>query len=643
MGDPIHDRYRDLLGDQPDPAVVRLLDGLDSLLATPVPPAALSERLDRLISRATADTESHGHDISEARALPPTPIPLDTPNVVPRRSHRGWVRQLTGFAAAALVIAVVGLFVSSLLAGQTGGGPVESSAAPASRVPGQPTLHPPRTIWDLNPVARQAHEAGLGVELNLSTEIQGFTVNLRWAYADPQRIFVYYAVEGPPGRTFNTFTLRGPITDATGNSLQGHGGGGLRVHDGVEERLEWYDTPPAAESGGTITLRLRAPGLTAVEDLEAYEGTPPPYPNSFVATPDTTGQPAGRAIPLPVESDTRIGVYHYPGDSIQFVVVPGTIDIDFSVPVEVEALPEPETPTPPAMASRIAPDAALADEDAAAEGALDYARAWLGAVNPRVSATDVMILEFALPKQVQYAGSRMPVWSPASRGKTVWLVRVEADRFAPPGWATPCPACADATTALVTLDAHTGGVLWSAVGTTEHGEQVFPTGPRGENPDGTRERANEDQMVVAALDRLRAIGAITGDDPDVVLARPLAAGDISRLIGLGNYSPICWRPMYVVVLRGEFDAGPLMSNQPGMIIDGAAASGPEPRYVAVVFDQTPGIPGTIVGTLTSHDGAKFAGLLNGATDHTRVIGGSAYDEYQYAPCEDVVVLPSMAP
>lgn len=93
------------------------------------------------------------------------------------------------------------------------------------------------------------------------------------------------------------------------------------------------------------------------------------------------------------------------------------------------------------------------------KAALDYARTSLGAVAARVTATESMTLEDALGEQVRYAGNRMPEWDQSDRGRMVWLVRIEADRFVGPDGAPLCQSCASTTTALLTVDARSGGIL----------------------------------------------------------------------------------------------------------------------------------------------------------------------------------------
>ncbi|MDI3339558.1 MAG: hypothetical protein QJR03_03420 [Sphaerobacter sp.] len=183
--------------------------------------------------------------------------------------------------------------------------------------------------------------------MNLTKEIHGFAVTLRWAYADLERVFVYYTVEGPPDHSFSSFVMKDTVTTLEGVPLRARGALPLDLRDGVAHYLAQYGPPPGAISVPKITLRFHAPGLTAYEDVDAIDGTPPPYPGAVVGTPEIGGDPGWRGIPVPDESDTQIAVYYGPGDPMQFVVVPGAIDFEFTVPIDAPTRPGPATPPPP--------------------------------------------------------------------------------------------------------------------------------------------------------------------------------------------------------------------------------------------------------------------------------------------------------
>lgn len=643
MTDPIVDRYHDLLGDDPDEELVPLMRDLDTLLTEPAPPAWLSQRIHDLSrTHPTSVPNALATDLEwDAHDEPGGPI-IGAPQPL-RSRFRSWIHHLGGMAAAAVVLLLVGTVVAAILSNQ---GP-EPSTGNAGRAPDRVNqlparLGPPETVWDLNSVARTAYDAGLGTHLNLSQEHHGFTLTLRWAYADTERTFIYYTIEGPPDRVFNTISVESglELTTANGQSLHHQGGGGaVPGSSGSIDVLGSFTAAPDVEPGTEVQLRFSTLGLMAVENLEMLAGTPVPYPDAVEGMPSVRHQGARREFPRLRENATHVHVYHYPGDPIQYVLVPGPFEFSFTAPVESETLPT--FPTPDVPAPSVSPDAALATADQANEAAIEYAEAWLGAQGAAVTSTELMTLEAALETQQAYAGSRMPIWNPSSRGKPAWVVRITAERFVPPAWAHPCPSCEEASVALITLDASTGGIFWSAAGGEESGTQVFPLGPQGTQPERTDFEIDEAVMREAALNYLSQSGAIIGAEPEMLHARRYSLGDLRRNgRNFANYSPTCWRPTYVVILFGEIDVSRI---QPGL--PAAIEGDHEPIYLALLFDQTEGVPGIVTGHLSSVDRSDFAHLLDQGpvTEYRRSLEESAGDEYDYIPCEDMIVLDDGAP
>ncbi len=54
-------------------------------------------------------------------------------------------------------------------------------------------------IINTDPGLKSVYDAGKGIPLNLSQTIDGYTVNLEWAYADGNRLTIAYTIAGLPG------------------------------------------------------------------------------------------------------------------------------------------------------------------------------------------------------------------------------------------------------------------------------------------------------------------------------------------------------------------------------------------------------------------------------------------------------------
>jgi hypothetical protein len=116
---------------------------------------------------------------------------------------------------------------------------------------------------------------------------------------------------------------------------------------------------------------------------------------------------------------------------------------------------------------------------------------------------------------------------------------------------------------------------------------------------------NRDEMIAIALRYTVQREAVLSGIPEVIGTTRTTAPHLNAMgLSLGNVSPACLRPMYLVVLKGDFDGRSLVVG---------LASRDEPyrvSYIGYVFDQAHGAPGSITATFLSPDGSGFRQILN---------------------------------
>lgn len=168
------------------------------------------------------------------------------------------------------------------------------------------------------------------VALNQSRSACGYTIALKTAYADQNRLVVGYDVDVPPGRTFAGIDLAGLMaTDARGTRLAplnaadtsnlNHAAGA--AHGNVQE----FDTGAALISK-TLRVRLAAPALRGEEIVT---GTAPAAPScetdsAVVMTRTGYGKPSRAVtvagpfafdITIPLSPKVRVAAPHLSGTS----------------------------------------------------------------------------------------------------------------------------------------------------------------------------------------------------------------------------------------------------------------------------------------------------------------------------------------
>lgn len=174
--------------------------------------------------------------------------------------------------------------------------------------------------FTINGGTQQILAGNLGREINQSRTVDGFTVTVERAYADPGAIVVGFTLTGPPNRQFNSMTLFGTYDFAHGQRLntlpiltddQGRrfAGGPAPFAPGVQGRttaalLEY--SPEGITAGQILNLHLHASAINVIEALPT---------------------PAGAGVHEPPCEER-------PADNLCVFTVRGAFDFDFSVPVD---------------------------------------------------------------------------------------------------------------------------------------------------------------------------------------------------------------------------------------------------------------------------------------------------------------------
>ncbi len=100
-------------------------------------------------------------------------------------------------------------------------------------------------------------------------------------------------------------------------------------------------------------------------------------------------------------------------------------------------------------------------------------------------------------------------------------------------------------------------------------------------------------------------------------------------LNIGNWDPVCARPMYLVILKGDFAGRNLLvvpTDDRELHV----------QYVGYIFDLSAGVPGDVIFTILSQDGAAFKQALG---DPRLPDLDNTVPEPPYPPC-DGVTLPS---
>lgn len=139
-------------------------------------------------------------------------------------------------------------------------------------------------------------------------------------------------------------------------------------------------------------------------------------------------------------------------------------------------------------------------------------------------------------------------------------------------------------------------------------------------------------MIATAIQYTKDREAVLSGSPEVVGTTRATAPYLNTMgLYIGNMSPACLRPMYLVVLKGDFDGRSLVVG---------LGSRDEPyrvSYIGYVFDQAHGAPGPIMTTFLSPDGAGFRQILNDPSLPVPKQTLTADPKPPYVPCVDVTI------
>jgi len=155
--------------------------------------------------------------------------------------------------------------------------------------------------------------AGQGQALGLSRTIDGVTLALDWAYADPERVLVAYSVRSADGRRYDGRFAS--LADSAGTSLpfiRGYGVTGssdlldvsLPAGEGAYV-LECDARGLAARPGDTLSLRLEM----LAEELPGGQAAPAPDAADQPATGRASGSASVALAPLP--AGARVGPFAF--------------------------------------------------------------------------------------------------------------------------------------------------------------------------------------------------------------------------------------------------------------------------------------------------------------------------------------------
>lgn len=231
-------RYPDLLKGGDDAAVGDVVQDLDALAAATARPHSLPAAFDTVLLRREARTVRSPRRFQSVLGL-----------------LQGLPRALAVPVAALLILALAGATYA------------------AHSVLEQ--------AFTMNGGTQQIVAGNLGREINQSRTVDGFTMTVERAYADPNGIVIGITLTGPPGRQFNSMILFGTydfangqrlnsppvLTDATGRRFAG----GLAplapgVQGGTGAALLEY-TPEGLIPGQVLQLTLHASAINVVEAL----------------------------------------------------------------------------------------------------------------------------------------------------------------------------------------------------------------------------------------------------------------------------------------------------------------------------------------------------------------------------------------
>jgi hypothetical protein len=258
----LSDKYLDLLHGEPDPDLLRLINGLEGMAASYEPPERIAESIENALM------EKRGQVAAPALAMYDKVLPNATPKrelKLTGKSGPSYIRRAPwrpatrfGWAVVLMALLVGGGAVASIILALEHGRTQQSLSAvsPSTATPVQPLTGPYVGVEHLE-------AAGLGQKVNLSQTVNGYTVTIDWVYADGNQVILRHNVS--PSHTEDGLRIGvGPmkLTDATGKVFPNIGSIQVHTRDWASPLYAMFDashysgTPGAVSVPATASLRL---------------------------------------------------------------------------------------------------------------------------------------------------------------------------------------------------------------------------------------------------------------------------------------------------------------------------------------------------------------------------------------------------
>ncbi len=204
---------------------------------------------------------------------------------IPLRLGRGagpyWIAAASGFVVA--VIAIIAIFVSTLLSPQAGRQQADTRGLPGSENGGraaqisctEPVGFP--CAFGQDEGVERILEADLGNQISMPQTIGDWTVTIERVYADRNRVVVAYMIDSP-ARSFDE--ARPELMDTRGRTIPWHGSGGSGFPEGGRWRhaeVVWFDGAGVVREGHELRLRFRVPSIKPLSDDAASREAVGPF------------------------------------------------------------------------------------------------------------------------------------------------------------------------------------------------------------------------------------------------------------------------------------------------------------------------------------------------------------------------------
>ncbi|MDP9375159.1 MAG: DUF4179 domain-containing protein [Chloroflexota bacterium] len=317
----LRDTYPDLLADDADPALLRLVADLDAVSAATEPPSALGPLITHALCERAAIRRPEA--VPALRFLPARWQTIrgraQVADPRSRAGRRAWGAFVTGANAVAtialvvILVAALALVLGRLPKGGAGAGPTQPVDRATLDAPPPPA---PRSscrgaatnteallacVYGLaDDGTRRVEAAGLVQRVNLSQTIDGITVTVWGAYADANRILIGYTVERPTGITAEQRVEGGylQLTDSAGQTfLNSNGGSGYKDEAAaISGGIGSFDASVLPFGTKEETFTLTMPRISIVRPLDQPPASPAPQREQSGGAPSVHTAPRDRDV-----------------------------------------------------------------------------------------------------------------------------------------------------------------------------------------------------------------------------------------------------------------------------------------------------------------------------------------------------------